>query len=152
MIHLLALMESVPPVGPFGWVFFALAVVFAALFTRLWYSISNHERMRMERELKQGSEQLAQWRAQAMSLEQRNQELAAENQEIHAAMRAQAVRLAELERANELLRTTEQQQSLLITALTERCTRNEKLILKLYTDLGKDIDLRHVGGSTPPSE
>lgn len=126
-------------IGPIGWLFGAVALVFITLFARLWYSISNKERRAMENELREAR----------IMLEQYTQHLSTINTEYEAlatANKALSHRNQVLEQAKALLEDTVSKQGILISGLTDRCVRNEKLIMKLYADLGRDIDLRHIGG------
>jgi len=127
-------------IGPVGWLFGAIAALFIVLFARLWYSVSNRERRAMENELRESRSILEEYRSKLNELVQRNNELDTHNRELKR-------RNEVLDRAKDHLEDTVAKQGSLISALTDRCARNEKLIIKLYTDLGRDIDLRHVGGN-----
>jgi len=146
----LTLLQSAPLIGPIGWLFGFIALGSVGLLVRLWFSMGNKERIKMERELKEGSRLLVKYRTEILEIGQRNNELAIENRDLKEIIGSQNKKIADVQAANELLRDTEQKQSMLLSALTSRCARNEKLIIKLYTDLGRDIDLQHIGGSEDP--
>ena len=146
----LVFLQSAPLIGPLGWVFAVMALALSGLLVRLWYSMGNKERVKMERELKEGNRLLVKYRTEILEIGQRNNELANENRDLKDIIGAQNKKIADVQQANELLRETEQKQSMLLSALTARCARNEKLIIKLYTDLGRDIDLKHIGGPDTP--
>ena len=129
-------------VGPLGWFFAAIAAGIAWAFYQLWTSTRNTERVKMERELKQARKLLVDIRTENLHLSQRNQELRNEVDDLREQNR-------KLTLANEHLEKTVNEQGMLISALTDRVNRNEKLIIKLYTDLGRDVDLKYIGGNVP---
>lgn len=148
-MKILTLLQSAPIVGPLGWVFGLIAAAAIGLLVRLWLSMSNQERRAMERELKDARTVIVDLRTTVLGLSNRNQELRNENEVLAAQNASMKKDVERVQLANQHLEDTVGQQSALITALTARCARNEKLIMKLYTDLGKDIDLRYIGGDDP---
>lgn len=146
MKTLVPLLQSAPLVGPLGWFFGFVALAAILLLTRLWLSVSNKERIAMERELKEARKLLIKLRTEVHAMGLRNDELQMERRKD-----AEKHKL-DLQKKDAAIDTLEEmlgKQSVLISGLTERCSRNEKLILKLYADIGKDIDLKHVGGEAP---
>lgn len=142
----LALLQSAPILTPLGYVFGLVALGACVLLVKLWLSVSNTERIAMERLLKQAKKDLEKERSERLNVGLKADKLAKEKRDLEQKIREQNKRLEKVEAANEVLRATEQKQSMLISTLTDRCDRNEKLIMKLYADLGKDIDLRFIGG------
>lgn len=126
-------------VGPIGWLFGAVAILFITLFARLWYSIGNKERRAMENELREARIMLEQYTNHLSTINSQYEATKITNKSLQH-------RNQTLEQAKALLEDTVNKQGMLISGLSERCIRNEKLILKLYADLGLDIDLRYIGG------
>jgi predicted nucleic acid-binding Zn-ribbon protein len=127
-------------IGPWGWIGWVLFIAMSALYAHLWNGSSAKKLRALQREVDAARKIISDLRKHEMELEVRNAELNTEITQTRQDMALLKEEMARVRKANEHLGVTVERQGSLVGELTSRLGEAEKLIIKLYAAIGRDID------------